>query len=238
MGRSEEGIEQLREAVRLNPTHADARKLLAAQHMLRRDFTAATAVLLKAPALDEEMHLLLMEAYQDAGDTAKAFALAQKAAARFPRSPQVNCWMGFQLQFSGRYADAKTYLQKALKLQPDYAPTYYLLADVLLKEQNYKAAIPNFRTAIEKNPDDLDARLGLAQALMGLEDYANALTALEEAAKMSPQESKVHLQLSKLFYRMGDEARSDQEAQLSVRLRSREAPPTETPAALKSAPLR
>ncbi len=42
-------------------------------------------------------------------------------------------------------------LKEALRLAPDYPATYYLLGDVLLKEQDYAAAVPYFRTAIEKS---------------------------------------------------------------------------------------
>src|SRR5438445_9235337 len=98
---------------------------------------------------------MLIESYQASGDAASSFALARKAATRFPSSPAINCWMGFQLQFSGRYEGARGYLEKVLRLAPDYPATYYILADVLLllKEQKFRESIPYFEKAIKLSPD-------------------------------------------------------------------------------------
>jgi tetratricopeptide (TPR) repeat protein len=234
LGRRAEAIRELGDALRLNPDHADARKLLATQYMIQHDYAAAAALLKTANTLDEEMHLLLIEAYQNSGDTTASFALARRAVARFPRSPRLNCWMGFQLQSSGRYEDAKRYLENARRIAPQYPATYYLLGDVLLKQQDYAAAIPHFRTAVEKDPEDVDARLGLAQALVALEETAKALEVLQDAARAAPGDSRVHFQLSRLHYRLGDERGADREAEISLSLRNRETSPTEAPSALKS----
>jgi tetratricopeptide (TPR) repeat protein len=233
LGRRDEAIRELRDAVRLNPAHADARKLLASQYMIQREYAEAVALLKKANKLDEEMHLLLIEAYHTSGDTAASFALARQAVTRFPRSPRVNCWIGFQLQSSGRYEDAKRYLENARRIAPEYAATYYLLGDVLLKQQDYTAAILHFRTAIEKDPEDVDARLGLAQALVALDEPAKALEVLQEAARAAPRDSRVHFQLSRLHYRLGDERSADREAEISLTLRNSETPATDAPSVLK-----
>jgi len=207
--------------------------------MTRRNFASAVALLqpaLSTPLADEEVYLLLIESLQTLGDTNGSFALSRKAAELFPASPQVNCWMGFQLQFSGRYDEAKTYLNKALRIAPDYPATYYLLADILLKEQSFKEAVPYFRKAIAAKPDDVDARIGLGQALAGLEQLAEALKELRQAAEMAPEEARVHFQLSRLYYRLGDEKRAEEEAELSVKLRPPQPLIVEVPSALRGGP--
>ena len=87
---------------------------------------------------------------------------------------------------------------------------------------------------MEKDPEDVDARLGLAQALVALEAPAKALEVLEEAVRVAPADSRVHFQLSRLHYRLGDERSADREAEVSLRLRNRETPDTEAPSALKT----
>jgi Flp pilus assembly protein TadD len=85
LNRTEAAIEQLRAAHQLNPRHPDALKLLAAQYMTKRDFPSAIALLkpaVAAPAADEEMYLLLVEAALTAGDTEGSFALSQQAVKR------------------------------------------------------------------------------------------------------------------------------------------------------------
>jgi tetratricopeptide (TPR) repeat protein len=199
--RTADAIEQLRAAHRLNPAHVDAMKLLAAQYIADRKYADAVALLAPVRAPDEELYLLLIESYQSSGDTAKSFATAQEAVRHFPSSPQINCWMGFQLQFSGRFGDAHAYLEQAIRLAPDYPVTYYILADVLLKQQKTRQSIPYFEKAIELDPDDTEARLGLSQAWTDAGALDKALAVLLGAEKRSPENARVHLLLSRIWFR-------------------------------------
>jgi tetratricopeptide (TPR) repeat protein len=232
--RTPEAIEQLEQAHRLRPAHTDALKLLAAQYMIVRDYAKSIRLLRQAPAPDEDMCLLLIESYQSSGDSERSFAFAQKAVARFPKSPQLHCWLGFQLQFSGRFEDARKHLEQAARLDPTYPATYYLLADVLFKEEKFADSVPYFEKAIRLGTDDVDARLGLGQAWLALGELPKALGALEDAARVAPQDARVHLQLSRLYFRSGDEARAEREADLSVKLKEKQNTIVEIPSALRS----
>jgi tetratricopeptide (TPR) repeat protein len=236
--RPAEAIEQLEQAHRLRPRHVDVLKLLATQYMLVRDYVKSIGLLRQVPAPDEDMCLLLIESYQSSGDSATSFAFAQEALARFPKSPQLRCWLGFQLQFSGRFEDARKFLEEAARLDPAYPATYYLLADVLLKEEKYRASVPYFEKAIALVPDDVDARLGLGQAQLALGELKEAQAALEDAVKVAPEDARVHLQLSRLYFRTGDQVRAEREADLSVRLKEKQNAIVEVPASLRSGPQR
>jgi tetratricopeptide (TPR) repeat protein len=230
-------LRELRVAHTLNPRHADARKLLAAQYAIGRQFQEAMALLepvVDARPYDEEVHLLLIDAHQTSGDAAGAFALALKAAQRFPSSAQVASWLGFQLEFTGRYDEAKDYLRKAIQLDPSYPVSYQLLADVFLKEENYAEAIAWFRKAAEKMPEDVETLLGLAKALVESGEAAQSLEVLLNAARVDPKDARVHLQLSRLHFRMGDESRARQEAELALKLKNPEPSLVEAPAALRT----
>ena len=234
-------IRELQAAHQLNPKHADALKLLATQYVGARQFREAIALLrplVDVAPFDEELHLLLIQAFQSSGDSTRAFELAQKAARRFPASSQVACWLGFQLQFSGRYEESNKHLRKAIELEPSYPVSYYLLAEVLLQEEKHKEAIGYFRQAIERMPDDAEALMGLSRALLGLNQTAEALQELQKAAQAAPQDARVHLQLSRLYFRLGDETRAQQEADLALRLRAPQSILVEAPAALRTRPSR
>jgi tetratricopeptide (TPR) repeat protein len=231
LGRTEAAIVQLRAAHRLRPTHADALKLLATQYMAKGDYRATAALLTPAAATgDEEISLLLIESLATAGDTALSEAHARKALARFPGSPAILCWMAFQAQFSGRFDEATRYLEKALRIAPDYPASYYLVADLRLKRQDAAGALPFFQRAIEAAPGDVEARLGMAQALVELERVQDALAAVQQAARIAPEEARIHFQLSRLYFRLGDEKKAEEEAALSAKLRPEHplltAPPT------------
>lgn len=222
LGKIDDAIRFLGAAHKLNPRHPDALKLLAAQRMIKRDYAPAIAVLQPAAVqgrADEEIYLLLVEALLGSGDVPGSFDFTQRAVKLFPSSPAVNCWMGFQLQFSARYDEARQYLEKAIRLDASYPATYYVLGDVLLKQEKFAEAVPLFRKAIEAKPDDSDARLGLGQALTGANRLREAVAALEEAARVTPGEARIHLQLSRLYFRLGDEERAQREAEITVKMR-------------------
>jgi tetratricopeptide (TPR) repeat protein len=228
-----QAIEQLRVAHHLRPAHQDALKLLAAQYIIDRQYANAISLLSKVSVRDEEVYLLLIQAYQASGDTNRSFATAEEAVARFPSSAQINCWMGFQLQFSGRYEEARGYLEKAIHLDPEYPATYYILGETLLKQQKARDSIPYFEKAIELDADDTDARMGLSQAWTGAGDLPKALDILEAAEKSSPGNAHVHFLLSRLLFRLGNETRAQEEANLSLRYSDNEAETPHIPAALR-----
>jgi tetratricopeptide (TPR) repeat protein len=231
--RPAEAIAQLQVAHRLRPEHPDALKLLAAQYIAAREYSKALALLSEVRARDEEVYLLLIESWQSSGDAGKSFATAQEAVARFPASARMNCWMGFQLQFSGRYDDARRYLEKAIQLDAGYPAGYYLLGQVLLKQQKARESIAWFEKTIDLDPEDIDARMALSQALADAGDLAKALDVLQSAEKSAPRDPRVHLLLSRLWFRLGNEANAREEANLSLQYRTDEPATAAVPAALR-----
>lgn len=233
---SRSAINQLRAAHQLDRTHADVRKLLAAQYSATGQYKQAIALLdpmVDRPPYDEEAHLLLIGARQASGDSEGVFALAKRAARRFPGSPQVAAWLGFQLQFSGRYEEAEKELRRAIDLGPAFGVPYQLLGEVYLKREEYSAAVEWFRKAVNIMPEDVETLMGLGRALAALDNTGAALQALASAARIAPENPQVHLHLSRLYFRIGDEAKAREEADLSVKLRTTAPVGIEAPAGLR-----
>jgi tetratricopeptide (TPR) repeat protein len=232
---SKNAINQLRAAHILDTTHADARKLLAAQYSATGEYKKAIELLgpvVDRPPYDEEAHLLLIGAQQASGDSEGVFALATRAQRRFPRSPQVAAWVGFQLQFSGRYEEAEKELRRAIELEPSFGVPYQLLGEIYLKREEYVAAVEWFRKAVDIMPEDVETLMGLGRALAALDKTDAALEALRSAARIAPENAQAHLHLSRLYFRLGDEAKAHEEADLSVRLRTTAPPGVKAPAGL------
>lgn len=235
--RDKGAIASLRAAHALNPKHADVRKLLAAQYVESRRYGEAIALLqpaVKDASSDEEIHLLLIEARLSSGDSAGAYELAQRAWARFPKSAQVAAWLGFQLQFAGRYDEAIDLLRKAIDLDASFPVSVQLLGETYLKKENYTEAVVWLRRASDKMPLDADTLLSLSRALSETGETTAAMEVLQQAARAAPRDSRVHLQLSRLYFRMGDESRAREAAGLSIKLREGNAPTTQPPASLRT----
>jgi tetratricopeptide (TPR) repeat protein len=233
---SKSAIQQLKAAHQLDPSHADARKLLAAEYLATGGNKQAIALLdpvVDRPPYDEEAHLLLIGARQAAGDSQGAFVLATRAERRFPRSPKVAAWLGFQLQFSGRYEEAEKQLRKAIDLEPSFGVPYQLLGEVYLKREEYSAAVEWFQKAVSIMPEDVETLMGLGRALAALDNNEAALDALQSAARIAPESAQAHLHLSRLYFRLGDEAKAREEADLSVKLRTTMPVPMGAPSGLR-----
>ena len=229
-------IAQLRQALLRKPAHLDARKLLATQLLEVGQYREAATVLqpvLETLPPDEEVHLLLIEARQTSGDTVAAFSLAQKAALRFPNSAQILAWLGFQLQFAGRYEEAKSPLLRAMEIDPAFPVPAQILGDVFLKEENFPEALKWLIRAAEKMPDDAETLLSLSRAQAESGAPAQALETLQRAARVAPTDARVHFHLSRLYFRLGDEPKAQQAAAFSVQLRDNQAPVAAAPASLR-----
>ncbi len=219
LGDNVAAIEHLRRAHSIDPSHLDARKLLAARYAAAGRHREAAALLRPLEAAgDEESALLALEARQGAGDSAGALALARQAASRFPKSARIAAWLGFQMQFAGRFDEAKPLFARAIELDSAFGEPCRLLGEVLLKEENHAEARGWFEKALALMPGDTETALGLAAALAGLGDPAKAVEVLAQAAPA--RDARVHLQLSRLYFRLGDRERARQQAQLSVQLRA------------------
>jgi tetratricopeptide (TPR) repeat protein len=225
LNRVNESIEELRVAHRLNPSHADAAKLLAAQCLAAgrpAEALAALQRLLKAAAPDEETYLLAVQSHQHMGDLdaiATALPIAERALKQFPASAGLMAWKGFALAELGRPAEARPLLETALRLDAGSAAARATLADVLRQEGDYPAAIEAFRQVLNETPGDITARIGLGRALAASGEHEAALDQLRAAVTQAPGDARARLALSRLYAQLGDRENAAREAAEFRRLR-------------------
>jgi len=225
LDRREDALVQWRAALALQPGNIRLMQIMAVEYTAGRYFNEACDIGQKAARLKgvtPEPWLIAIKACQDAQSPA-AFTLAREAAAKFPKSARAVFEYAFQLQRGGRREEALPLLESAMKLDPSYEEPFYFSGDLLLLEDRYEDAAAQLRTALRIRPDYVAACVSLAKALMALERYQQAVTELEACSKASPTHPQPHLLLSQVYFRLGDEARSRAEKELSYRLR-RESP--------------
>ena len=81
---------------------------------------------------------------------------------------------GVKYGLAGLYPQAVTILQRAVKLNPQFADAHFALGHAYFDLKQWRNAIESLKTAVDLNPKDQEARdrLGLARAMLWEEDNA------------------------------------------------------------------
>jgi Tfp pilus assembly protein PilF/peroxiredoxin len=86
----------------------------------------------------------------------------------------------------GRPADAKTALERALALKPDYAEANNTLGALLGQSGDVRGALTRFRAALEAKPDDADVLNNLGYVLFQTGQMQEAFQAYQKALQVQP----------------------------------------------------
>ncbi len=126
---------------------------------LKSERTAHTAEMWfkKAISADQDFilpHLSLGSYYLEQGDLAKAKEQFQQALTRNPENAAALSKFGLLLIGEGSNTDARTMLEKAIKADESYVPSYYYLGYLTGKEGDIKKANELFASAEGLNPMD------------------------------------------------------------------------------------
>jgi tetratricopeptide (TPR) repeat protein len=133
--------------------------------------------------------LILGKTYEQAGSSQTAVREAFRAyLQRATQDPWAHYHYGrilflvAQLTPNPDFQAAKSYLQRAVSLNPQFAEAYVQLAIVLQTEDQNKESLPFLDRAVRSNPKLASAhyRLGLAYRRLGERDKAAAEFALSE----------------------------------------------------------
>ena len=220
--RREDAIRAFRAALTFQPRNVKLMQVLSVEYSQGRYFHEAAAIAREAMKVapgEENLYLLAIKAYQDAGDTAAATELAADAAQRFPESARAQFEHGYYLQKRGVAEAALTHLQRAMELDPRYEEPFFFYGDLLVKQSQWEPALEPLRKALEIRPEYSPARVALARALMNLGKLEEAVAELEQASKLDPKNAQPWVMLSQIYFRMGQEDKASAAKETSVRLR-------------------
>lgn len=114
------------------------------------------------------------------------------------------------LEFVGRAGDALVELQRVATDRPDFAPVFFRIGDLQLREGRDEEARAAFERALQLRPDDAAVRRSLGSALLALGDVEGAVRELTAVSRVAPEDRATHTTLARALGRAGrkDEARA------------------------------
>jgi tetratricopeptide (TPR) repeat protein len=157
---------------------------------------------------------LLGVAFMQAGDMQAAVAPLRQAEGLEPTRALTLVALGLALNAQKAYADARTYLARAVALAPEDVEAVAALAEAEDGLGETEAAEAHAQRALARNDAHATANLVLGLVRMKQERYADARDALVKAAAGDPASPKAHYQLSLAYARLGDAARAEEEVGL------------------------
>lgn len=159
---AEEKVQHYREAVRLNPTYAEAWLELGKTYYAENDYEAAMVALGRVQASSEvarEANFYLGLAAYAHGDFAKAESAFEFVAARLPLAEVYNN-LGVVAARRGQ-KKAADYFERAIENDPSDADYHFNLAVTLAQAGDHSGATRELRATLERRPGDSEAKLTL-----------------------------------------------------------------------------
>lgn len=136
-----------------------------------------------------------------------------------PQQGQAYVQLGRLLQESDP-AQAQQFYEQALAVNADFAPAYYALANLHLRQfQSPTDALPYFEQAHRLAPQNIEYLVVLARQMGGV-DPAQAMVYWQELADLAERQRPLaYLEMGRLMLRQGEAATAVQYQQMAVDLR-------------------
>lgn len=129
------------------------------------------------------------------------FLNAQTLAAQDYRWPY---YLGRLLHKAGDAEASRLQFERALALDPAYAPTYLALADLHIEANRLEEAERLLNEVLKKNPESAAARFGLGRIAARRNDHAQAVAHLEAARRLDPAATEINYPLGLAYRAQGD----------------------------------
>jgi tetratricopeptide (TPR) repeat protein len=110
---------------------------------------------------------------------------------------------------AGRDKQAEPMLSGIARANPTDADVTMSLAGLHASRRDWERALPLYRAALERRPDDPAANLAYGQGLLALKDYKSALGPLDKATRAMPSNVEAGLALARALRGAGDLKKAD-----------------------------
>ncbi len=183
--KTHEGVEELRQAVALDPKSSTYHKALGeALANAEKNFDGAALefrAAIKADPNDPEAHVLLGMALRNQNELDEAKSYLDKAIELDPRSGRAYFEMGLLYNLEKKQADAEQALSKAIQLAPNDSLFWYAYGEIFRVQERDDDAIKAYRQAVQLDPPYPKAMLKLGMMLVDRKQYDEAEGLLTQA---------------------------------------------------------
>ncbi len=190
LGMYESGIDELHEALRLDPDYAEVHNNLAVTYEKMEMAEEAIKELHEALRLNPdyaEGRSNLGNIYARLGNHEDAIAQLKEALNLKPDDPIMHNNLGHVYALQNNNDDAIKEFVEALRSNPDYAPAHNNLGNIYAKSKRNKEALTEFQKAINIDPGFAEAYHGIGWAYYDAGSFDRAAQAWIRAVYLEPQ---------------------------------------------------
>ncbi|GAG58361.1 unnamed protein product, partial [marine sediment metagenome] len=156
-----------------------------------------------------EPHVSLAEIYRARKENDKAISHYQTVIRKQPEFTQTYIESGLLYEAEGKEAKARAMYEKALEINPDFAPAANNLAYLLAQtDEDPDRALRLAKKAKAQLPDDPGIADTLGLALIGKGYYPTAISELNDASEKLSQNPTVFYHLGLAHWRSGDKEKA------------------------------
>jgi tetratricopeptide (TPR) repeat protein len=198
-------IEQYEEIVKIEPDSVDDHLLLGRLYRLNNDLQKAESELKTAIKLDpssEEAVTTLAMLYTDEGDTNHALQVL-KSVPDASRSAKLYSALGTAYEQRKDYKDAIDAFRKAVMLDRDNLDAIRGLAENLMNDGQYDAALEQYKVIVDSNPEDAQTYVRMAEIYRHEAKYDQALEVLKKADALVPDMAAVAYNMAAVYEAQG-----------------------------------
>lgn len=184
IGRDNEALQSLRQALNRDPVHVEAMALRGDILVSRKRLSEAQPFLEKALEIDPDSS----EALAGMGrlrlaqnEPEEALSCFRQALATDPNVAQGHLLMARTLLALERNDEAHESAERAIELDPQSAEAYLVLGQVLVALNRHEEALEPLESATILDPTGMEGHIELGQALKHLRRFQDALTPLNRA---------------------------------------------------------
>ena len=206
-GRLAEAEACYRQALTLDPTHAEALHLLGLlAHQVGRPDLAVTLIqqAVGVAADRPPYYLNLGAALQALGRLDDAIIACRQALALRPAYPEALSNLGIMLQALGRIDEAVPCFQRAITLAPGYADAHFNLGVAHQTDGRPDLALTSYRAALAARPIYPAAQYNLGNALRELRQFDAAVEAYRAVLTLDPGHIDAQNNLGVALQELGD----------------------------------